>query len=53
MIAKEDLELVADGDRPSNILALVQLGYATYPPPRLTDAGRELLDELRSDSDGM
>lgn len=49
MVVREDLEAVADGICPSNILALVQLGYATFPPPGLTEAGRELLDELRAD----
>jgi len=49
MVVREDLEAVADGIRPSNILALVQLGYAAFPPPRLTEAGWELLDELRAD----
>jgi len=47
MVARKDLELVASGVPPSNILALVQLGYATFPPPMLTEAGKELLDELR------
>lgn len=49
MIDIQDLAIVEKGGVPPSILALVQLGYASYPPPQLTDEGRAMLARSRSD----
>lgn len=41
-----DLRDVSEGKTPTSILALVQMGYATFPPPQLTEHGAALLREL-------
>lgn len=41
-----DLQYVGNGEAPATILALVRMGYATYPPARLTLQGVALLHKL-------
>jgi hypothetical protein len=49
VIALRDLQDVAEGKTPVSILALIQLGYATFPPPSLTDKGAALLEQLQQE----
>lgn len=47
MNLKDDLEEVRAGRPPTSILALVQMGYATFPPAQLTEHGLRVLQELQ------
>lgn len=41
-----DLQYVSDGATPASIRALVEMGYATFPPAQLTEAGASLPHKL-------
>lgn len=46
-----NLQYVRDGGTPAAILALVQMGYATFPPAQLTKAGTILLHKLTGEDE--
>lgn len=52
MIYLRDLQDVAEGKTPASILALIQLGYVTFPPPALTEKGVAKLRRLQREEDG-
>ncbi|MGO4522970.1 hypothetical protein AB4076_20305 [Dyella sp. 2RAF44] len=50
MYLLRDLQYIRDGGTPATILALVRMGYATFPPTRLTEAGVALLLKLSDEA---